>query len=53
MTYDFDDAEVNRLLGLDEQKEVALAIIDVPGGRGDFGEVQGTHSSFAGLHAES
>ena len=34
VTYDFDDAEVNRLLGLDEQKEVALAIIDVPRGRG-------------------
>jgi len=34
VTYDFDDAEVNRLLGLDEQKEVALAIIDVPGGKG-------------------
>ncbi len=31
VTYDFDDGEVNRLLGLDEQKEVALAIIDVPG----------------------
>ena len=34
VTYDFDDAEVNRLLGLDEQKEVALAIVDVPGGKG-------------------
>jgi SagB-type dehydrogenase family enzyme len=34
VTYDFDDAEVNRLLGLDEQKEVALAVIDVPGGKG-------------------
>jgi SagB-type dehydrogenase family enzyme len=34
VTYDFDDGEVNRLLGLDEQKEVALAIIDVPGGKG-------------------
>ncbi len=31
VTYDFDDREVNRLLGLDNQKEVALAIIDVPG----------------------
>jgi SagB-type dehydrogenase family enzyme len=34
VTYDFDDAETNRLLGLDEQKEVALAIIHVPGGKG-------------------
>jgi len=34
VTYDFDDGEVNRLLGLDDQKEVALAIIDVPGGKG-------------------
>jgi SagB-type dehydrogenase family enzyme len=33
-TYDFDDAAVNRLLGLDGQKEAALAIIEVPGGRG-------------------
>jgi SagB-type dehydrogenase family enzyme len=33
VTYDFDDAEVNRLLGLDDQKEAALAIIDVPGGK--------------------
>ena len=36
VTYDFDDGEVNRLLGLDDQKEVALAIIDVPGGREPF-----------------
>ncbi|RPJ18478.1 MAG: SagB/ThcOx family dehydrogenase, partial [Desulfobacteraceae bacterium] len=34
VTYDFDDAETNRLLGLGDQKEVALAIIHVPGGRG-------------------
>jgi nitroreductase len=34
VTYDFDDGEVNRLLGLDDKKEVALAIIEVPGGRG-------------------
>ena len=34
VTYDFDDGEVNRLLGLDDQKEVALAIIDAPGGKG-------------------
>jgi SagB-type dehydrogenase family enzyme len=34
VTYDFDDGEVNRLLGLDDQKEVALAMIDVPGGKG-------------------
>jgi len=34
VSYDFDDAEVNRLLGLDEQKEAALAIIDVPGETG-------------------
>ncbi|HEX9910035.1 MAG TPA: SagB/ThcOx family dehydrogenase, partial [Desulfatiglandales bacterium] len=34
VTYDFDDGEVNRLLGLDDQKEVALAIIDVPGRKG-------------------
>jgi SagB-type dehydrogenase family enzyme len=33
MSYDFDDIAVNRLLGLDDQKEVALAIIDVPGGK--------------------
>ncbi len=34
VNYDFDDAETNRMLGLDDQKEVALAIIHVPGGRG-------------------
>jgi SagB-type dehydrogenase family enzyme len=34
LTYDFDDAAVNRFLGLNEEKEVALAIVDVPGGRG-------------------
>ncbi len=34
VTYDFNDGEVNRLLGLDDQKEVALAIIHVPGGSG-------------------
>ena len=34
VTYDFEDAEVNLVLGLDDQKEVALAIIDVPGGSG-------------------
>ena len=34
VTYDFDDGEVNRLLGLDDQKEVALAIIEVPGAGG-------------------
>lgn len=32
VTCDFNDGEVNRLLGLDDQKEVALTIIDVPGG---------------------
>ncbi len=36
VTYDFDDGTVNRLLGLDDQKEVALAVIDVPGGREPF-----------------
>ena len=36
VTYDFDDGAVNRLLGLDDQKEVALAVIDVPGGRETF-----------------
>jgi SagB-type dehydrogenase family enzyme len=35
VTYDFDDAAVNRLLGLDDRKEAALAIFEVPGGR-DF-----------------
>jgi SagB-type dehydrogenase family enzyme len=34
VTYDFDDADVNRLLGLDDEKEVALAVIDVPGDNG-------------------
>jgi SagB-type dehydrogenase family enzyme len=34
VAYDFNDAETNRLLGLDDQKEVALAIIHVPGGSG-------------------
>jgi len=34
VTYDFDDAQVNLMLGLDDQKEVALAIIHVPGGKG-------------------
>jgi SagB-type dehydrogenase family enzyme len=36
LIYDFDDGEVNRLLGLDEQREVALAIIHVPGDRKTF-----------------
>jgi len=36
VTYDFDDAEVNRLLGLDDEKEVALAMMDVPGGKRTF-----------------
>jgi len=34
MSYDFDDIAVNRLLGLDDQKEAPLAIIDVPGSKG-------------------
>jgi nitroreductase len=34
VTYDFDDEEVNRLLGLDDRKEVALAVIEVPGRAG-------------------
>jgi len=34
MSYDFDDIAVNRLLGLDDQKEATLAIIDVPGSKG-------------------
>ena len=34
VTYDFDDGEVNRMLGLDEQKEAALAVIHVPGKEG-------------------
>jgi SagB-type dehydrogenase family enzyme len=33
VTYDFEDAAVNRLLGLDDRKEAALAIIEVPVGR--------------------
>jgi len=33
ISYDFEDIAANRLLGLDDQKEVALAIIDVPGGK--------------------
>jgi len=31
LTYDFDDRRVNHLLGLDENKEVSLAAICVPG----------------------
>jgi len=38
VTYDFDDGEVNRLLGLDDQKEVAVAVIDVPGGKASAAE---------------
>lgn len=34
VSYDFDDLAVNRFLGLDAHKEVALAIIDLPGGNG-------------------
>jgi SagB-type dehydrogenase family enzyme len=33
-TYDFDDREVNHLLGLDPSKEVALALCRVPGDTG-------------------
>jgi SagB-type dehydrogenase family enzyme len=40
VTYDFDDAAVNRLLGLDDRKEAALAIIEVPGGRVLFPELK-------------
>ncbi|RJR22341.1 MAG: SagB/ThcOx family dehydrogenase [Desulfobacteraceae bacterium] len=31
LSYDFDDKQVNRLLGLDENLEAALAFIDIPG----------------------
>jgi len=31
LSYDFDDSEVNRLVGLDEKKEVSLAVIHVQG----------------------
>jgi nitroreductase len=34
VTCDFDVRKVNGLLGLDDQKEVALAVIDVPGAKG-------------------
>ena len=34
ISYDFDDIALNHLLGLDDQKEVTLAIIDVPGDKG-------------------
>ena len=32
LSYDFDDKKVNHLLGLDETREVTLAVIQVPGG---------------------
>jgi SagB-type dehydrogenase family enzyme len=31
LSYDFEDAEVNRLLGIDPEKEVTLALVQVPG----------------------
>jgi SagB-type dehydrogenase family enzyme len=34
MSYDFGDIAVNRLLGLDDQKEVTLAIIELAGSEG-------------------
>ena len=41
LSLDFDDAEVNRLLGLDETKEVCLAVCTVPGTAAyDNGEVR-------------
>lgn len=48
VSYDFDDGEVNRLLGLDDQKEVALAVIDVPGRRGIPLEHRESFSSLSG-----
>ena len=31
LSYDFDDNKINRLLGLDDSKEVCLAIVRIPG----------------------
>jgi SagB-type dehydrogenase family enzyme len=31
LSYDFEDAEVNKLLGINPEKEVALALVQVPG----------------------
>ena len=53
VTYDFDDAEVNRLLGLDDQKEAALAIIDVPGGKWISERYKGPLPTLPGTHAAS
>jgi nitroreductase len=41
VSYDFDDDSVNRLLGLKDQKEVALVIIDVPGDKEIFRKYNG------------
>jgi SagB-type dehydrogenase family enzyme len=41
LTYDFDDAEVNHLLGLDESREVSLAVGQVPGDDSVHGRVAG------------
>ena len=41
VSYDFDDDSVNRLLGLNDQKEVALVIIDVPGDKEIFRKYNG------------
>ena len=41
LSYDFDDREVNRLLGLDDSKEVCLAIAQVPGTSTSQDEAEG------------
>ncbi len=53
VAYDFDDGEVNRLLGLDDQKEVALAIIDVPGDKGTYEKPKGPVSPLSAIRLAS
>lgn len=37
LTYDFDDALVNQLLGIDPKREIALALVQIPGEDADPG----------------
>lgn len=46
LTYDFDDTETNHLLGLDETKEVVLALVHVPGHEA---EQESSYRPLAGL----
>lgn len=41
LSYDFDDAGVNQLIGLDETREAALAVVRIPGKENGAGTAEG------------